>query len=207
MGSPDCGRRRTEHVCGQRGGEGVQWVRGAERRLVPCEVTYPARSSTPARMSAAGPRVAPCPCPSAGTTRHVAPHRERTRAVSITLATLPHPGRTLFVSRLVGWACKLRASGGYMCMDARSGPGDVTSQGTKPPLRAHDPLHTVWCTPPTHVLCWRRPQSGAINHWAARRKASSVHARVPSARPQPERYSNLPADAESPPIKLSLPAR
>ena len=63
MGSPDCGRRRTEHVCGQRGGEGVQWVRGAERRLVPCEVTYPARSSTPARMSAAGPRVAPCPCP------------------------------------------------------------------------------------------------------------------------------------------------
>ena len=114
------------------------------------------------------------------------------RASSIALATLLRPGRTLFVSRLVGWACRLRASGGHMCMDARSGPGDVTSQGTKPPLRAPDPLHTVWCTPPTHVLCWRRPQSGAINHWAARRKASSVHARMTAARPQPARPSPSP---------------
>ena len=172
------------------------------------------------RSDVPGPLINPCtdvrrwtarrtmPMPVGERTRGMSPLAEKgSRARTSVLATLPHPWRALFVSQRVGWACRLRASGGHMCMDARSGPGDVTSQGTKPPLRAPDPLHTVWCTPPTHVLCWRRPQSGAINHWAARRKASSVHARVPSARPQPERYSILPADADCPPIRLSLPAR
>src|SRR5690348_3014891 len=56
--------------------------------FVPCEVTYPARLSTHARMSAAGPRVTPCPCPFASEEEACRPsvRTDKTRSVTITLA-------------------------------------------------------------------------------------------------------------------------
>jgi len=149
------------------------------------------------RSDVPGPLINPCtdvrrwtarrtmPMPVGERTRGMSPLAEKgSRARTSVLATLPHPWRALFVSQRVGWACRLRASGGHMCMDARSGPGCAVR---KAPSRLSAPR--THCTP-SHARCphtcssWRRPESCRRNDRAARRKASSVHARVPSARPQ-----------------------
>src|SRR5690348_3014894 len=61
--------------------------------------------------------------------------------------------------------------------------GYVTSQGTKPPLRALNPLHAISHTMPAHVLCLAAARLWSNQSPKGPAQSESTHARMAAAGP------------------------